>query len=49
MGSGRSNAFSPADTTGEVWEVGMQRVLDVPRVQQEAWAHWQRVNNSVPV
>jgi hypothetical protein len=28
------------------WEAGMQWVLDVPRVQQEAWVHWQRVNTS---
>jgi hypothetical protein len=28
------------------WEAGMQWVLDVPRLRQEAWVNWQRMNTA---
>jgi hypothetical protein len=26
------------------WEAGMQWLVDVPRLEQEAWIHWQKIN-----
>lgn len=28
------------------WEAGMQWLLDTPRVRQDAWIHWQRLNTA---
>lgn len=28
------------------WEAGMQWILDTPRIRQDAWIHWQRLNTS---